>query len=113
MSVGHPFSLRVEVVAPVVQLAGQAAARRELPLGLSGKTLVRPLGVGLGVGIRDLDDRIVASADDRAARAGGMPPAGALHIAPPLKVIVERNRTRRGCEDDAARDQILGGSAGE
>ena len=60
---------RGELVAPGELAAVEAAAGGELPLGLGRERLARPLGVGLGVLVGDLDDRVVLAALDGAARA--------------------------------------------
>src|SRR5271166_5954435 len=45
MGVCHPLAIRTELVAPRKRLAGEPAARGELPLGLGRQALSCPLGV--------------------------------------------------------------------
>ena len=57
-----------EVVAPRIELPGEAAAGGELPLGLGRQALAGPLRIGLGVLVGDVDDRKTLLARDGALR---------------------------------------------
>ena len=76
------------VVAPDVGLVVQAAAGRELPLGLGRQALAGPLGIGDRIEPGDVNDGMIVLALDAAARPFGMPPVGAGRPLPPLAMNV-------------------------
>src|SRR4029079_3456677 len=91
VGVRPPDAFAGERVAPRVEFAAQAAARREFPLGFGREALARPFRVGLRVLVGDMDHRISLLALDRAAGPLRVTPTRALHVRPPLKMVVERN----------------------
>src|SRR5262249_9108165 len=97
--VGHPLAAGAQFVAPVVALAVQPAAGGPLPLGLGGQLFAGPVGVGGGVLVADVDDRVIVLALDGGARPLGVPPRGALDDLPPLVAVAAllplRTRLRR------------------
>src|SRR5579864_1758923 len=60
-----------------------------------------------------MNDRIVPAPFDAAPRALRLPPVGALHVGPPLVMVVEWHRLWWWSEHHGARDEILGRCAWE
>src|SRR6202008_3906945 len=67
--VQHLLAARRELVAPGVGRLLEAAARRELPLGLCRQSLAGPLRVRQRVVVRNLHYGVIVLAVDAAARA--------------------------------------------
>ena len=103
--VRHP---RVGLVAPRVRRALQAAARGELPLRLGRECRTGPRGVGHGVLVGDVHDRVACARVGVAARALRAAPGRARHVVPPPLPVVQGHRAARGTEDERAGDQHLG-----
>ena len=80
-----------KVVAPGVQLAGEAAARGELPLGFGRQPLARPVRVGHRVVVGDVDDRVLLAPANRCCPGLRVAPVRAGLVAPPRLVVVERH----------------------
>src|SRR4030081_986351 len=97
--VGHPFTSWIELITPGIGLPVAAATRSELPLGLGGKSLVRPLRVSHGIRPCDLDYGIFFFAGEIAARALRMLPVRASDKSPPRQRMIERHRPRWRRED--------------
>ena len=74
-------------VSPGKLGAGEAAARRELPLGFSWQRRARPFGIGLGISVCDVHDWMIVKPPDRAAFAQRASPVGAKFERPPVRVI--------------------------
>src|ERR1700722_895632 len=89
VSIGHPFAIWAEVIAPDIWLTCKAAASGELPFSFRRKTLTCPFRVGKSIFIGDVDRGIVPFTDDAGLRTEGMTPICAGYIGPPLKVVVE------------------------
>jgi hypothetical protein len=87
-----------EFVTPHVDRAVEAPAGGELPLGFRRQRLARPRGVGLGVGIRNVRDRVPVPAPYVAIRTLGMPPARAGQVRPPLAEVAQIHRPRGAAE---------------
>ena len=92
--VGEPLPRALGLVAPGVDGAVEPAPRGVLPLGLGRQRLARPGGVGLGVLVGDVHDRVLGAARERGAGALGVPPAGAGRPRPPLAQVPEVDRAR-------------------
>ena len=107
VNVGHPFSARLELVAPGVALPGQSAPGRKLPFGLRREPFAGPLRVGHGVGISHMHDGIVRTAFQVGLGALGMPPVGAFFIPPPEQEVVQVHRPRGWREHRGSRHQVL------
>ena len=95
------------LIAPCERGSVQSAARRELPLGLRRKLLPRPLRVGLGVLVSDLDDRVPVAAVDRAARPSRSLPGRAGNVLPPAPDVIERHRPVRPLKHERARHEQI------
>src|SRR5215475_2650366 len=89
--VRHASAARRELIAPGELRAIEAAARRELPLGLARQLLTGPFGIGLGIAISDVNDRMVLEPADRAARPIRPAPVGAELEIPPLAPVAQVN----------------------
>jgi hypothetical protein len=82
--VGHTTAARRELAAPRELGLIKSAARGVLPLGLRRQLLAGPGGVGFGVPVGDMDDRMVVKAVDRGAFAVRTRSIGAEHKRPPV-----------------------------
>src|SRR6516165_3542292 len=111
--VGHPLAVPAEVIAPGVRFASKTTARGELPFGFGGQPLACPPRIRLCIFVCDLYDRVIVLANDAAFRPGRMPPVRAMHIAPPLEMVVQRNGMIGWREHDRAGDQIFSRRVGE
>src|SRR5262249_53317361 len=80
--VRHLLAARRKLVSPGELGAVEPPAGRELPLGLRGQFFAGPFGVGLGVAMRDMYDRMVVETADRSARPVRAAPVGAA-LKPP------------------------------
>ena len=107
------MALGVQLVAPGVVLAVEAAARRELVLRFGGQLLLRPFQVRDRIVPGRVHHGMLLAALDGAALAFRMPPAGAADVLPPLHGIVERGDAGRGNEHRRARDQFRRGHTRE
>ena len=103
--VGHLFSARREFLAPGVFGAIEAAARRELPLGLGRQFLARPARISLRIAVGHVHDRMIVEPADRAARPIGPPPIGAELEPPPLRPIFQIDWPIGRREDERSRLQ--------
>ncbi len=103
----HELPAGLELIAPCIELAAQPAARGVLPLGFRRQPLARPFCISESVGVGDVYDGIVFPALDVALWTFRVPPVRAFDITPPLEVIIQRNRSRRGAEDHRSCDKIL------
>src|SRR5215831_13844253 len=107
MRVRHPLAARPECVSPDEWFAGKSAARGKFPLRLSWQALASPLRVGECILVGNLDNRKIIFSADIAIRTIRMAPVGAVHIRPPLKMIVERHRSGWWREHDTPRYEIF------
>ena len=73
----HLLAAGRELVTPGELSAVEAAARGKLPFGFGRQILAGPFGVGFGVAIGDVDNRMIVEAADRAARPVWPAPVGA------------------------------------
>ena len=73
----------LELVAPGVLGAFEAAARGALPLRLGGQILSRPARIGEGVAEGDVDHGMVGEPLERRPGTPGVPPIGTAHAEPP------------------------------
>src|SRR3546814_18012758 len=64
----------------------------------SSDLLAGPGGIGLGIGIGDMDDRMILQFRDRTVRAERMAPVGPEFEMPPLAGIAEVDGSRRSEE---------------
>src|SRR3546814_7863739 len=64
----------------------------------SSDLLAGPGGIGLGIGIGDMDDRMILQFRDRTVRAERMAPVGPEFEMPPLAGIAEVDGSRRLAE---------------
>src|SRR5215469_15463036 len=74
------------------KLALPSISKKPRSFRLGRQSLSSPFCVGGRILIRDLHNRIISFAANIAFGTARVPPVGALHIAPPLQVIVERHR---------------------
>ena len=111
--VGHHATARGGVLSPGVGGAPEPTAGRQLPLRLGRQRLAGPRGVGEGVDVRDVGDRVAVEAVQAAARALGVAPLGARHPGPPGPVVVEADPPGRWREHQRPRDQLVGGGVRE
>src|SRR5690625_40743 len=74
------------------------------PLGFTGQLMAQPAGVGLGIGMGDLDHRVVVQALDAAVGTVGVAPVGALDKVPPTALLDRPFR----CLEDHAGPLLLG-----
>lgn len=102
----------LELVAPGVLGAFEAAARGALPLRLGGQILSRPARIGEGVAEGDVDHGMVHEIVDRASGPQGVPPVGPRLETPPAAEVVEPHRPRGRHEDERARVDHLGRDPG-
>src|SRR5262245_43690048 len=102
----------MKIIAPGIELTGQAAACSEFPLGLGWQTFAGPLCVRHRVIICDLHDRIIFSTLDVAFGAFRMTPVRAFLITPPYVMVVQGNRSGCRSEHSRTRDEIFGKRAG-
>src|ERR1017187_7193103 len=72
---GGVGSARVPIVAPGPALPDWPMGR-VLPFGLGRQSPASPHGIGGGVGMRYVNDRVMHPVGDRVSRSGGAPPAG-------------------------------------
>src|SRR5262249_29003321 len=86
-----PLAARLQLVAPRIAVAIQAAARREFKLGFGRQSLARPFRVGHRVVPRDLDCGMTFAPLQIAPRPFGAFPIRAGHVLPPVQKIVERD----------------------
>ena len=107
--VRKPLPRRLGLVSPGVGGAVQASPCSELPLRLGRERALGPRGVRLRVLVGDVDDRVVFTSVERAARALGMAPARTRRPRPPLAEVPEVDRAGRGREDQRARHEVLDG----
>src|SRR4029078_1479191 len=77
------LAVRRELVAPAELSGLEPAACGALPLRLRRHLLTRPLRVRLGVLVRDMDDRVIPEALERAVGPSRMAPVGARDVSPP------------------------------
>ncbi len=96
--VGQVAAIGREFVTPHVDRAVEATAGGELPLSFRRQRLARPGRVGLGVGIRNVSDRVPVPAPYIAIGTLGMPPARAGHVRPPLTEVAQIHRPRGAAE---------------
>src|SRR5688572_24148641 len=113
MTVRHPLAALVEFIAPRIQLSGETTTRRELPLCFGRQTLAGPLRVSERVFVRDMHDRKLRFAFDRAFWTEWMTPVGTIDERPPLEMIVERHRMIGRCEHDGPGLQSFRGCGGK
>jgi len=83
------------------------------PLGFCGQALSRPFCTRLRISVGDVNDGIIFFAFDVSAGSEWMPPVGSRHIAPPLEVVIERNRVIRRREQHRTGDQVFRRRTGE
>src|SRR5687768_18358109 len=105
MTVRHLAAPWSELIAPRIELAGQPAARRELPFRFHGQAPAGPFRVGLRILVGHVHDRITPFPHDCAARAERMSPARSLRVRPPLPFVVERHRAIWRREDERSGDE--------
>src|SRR5690606_26431812 len=91
--VGHHRAAGVALGAPRIGGSRGASARRVLRLGFGRQALTGPRRVRNGVGVRDLDDRVIADAVDAAGWASRVLPVGAGNPTPPLAPVAQVDRT--------------------
>lgn len=99
-SIGHVISARRKLAAPGKFSPIEAAAGRQLPLGLGREVLAGPFGIGLCVAVSDMDDRMIQNRSDAALAPERVPPVGTQREYPPLRYIRSLQRSLRGCEDE-------------
>src|SRR4030095_13961574 len=100
----HSPVLRRELAAPREGRALQAAARRELPLGLGRERLAGPSRERLGILRGHLGDGMARPSLEVAVGPLRPRPAGAGDPAPPVAVVVEPHGTGGFLETSAAAD---------
>src|SRR5690606_1827804 len=103
--VGLRTTVRFETLAPRVGGSVEPAARRELPLRLARQRLPRPSRIGLGIFVRDVDDRMLIASFEVALRSLRMLPARAWNVGPPCAWITQRNPPYRLAEHERAGDE--------
>src|SRR6516162_4115244 len=96
--VGHVPLLRREFIAPREFGAIEPTACGEFPLGFGRQRLAGPVGIGLGVAVGDVNDRMLLEARERAAWAVRTPPERAEPELPPLAPVAEVDHPLRWCE---------------
>ena len=106
--VRHRLAVGEVLVSPRERGALEAAAGGELPLRLGRQLLARPGGVGLGILVGDVRDRMVVAAVDRRALAARSLPERAGDVLPPVPVVVEVHGAGRSSEDERSRDEQVG-----
>src|SRR6266581_2807618 len=99
-SVRHDLAARPKFVTPHVKFSSDATARCKFPLRLGRQALARPLGVGDCVIAGDVYSGVFFPPVQTTVGPFGMTPVGASLIAPPLIMIVQRDRARSWREDD-------------
>jgi hypothetical protein len=83
--VGHEPAVRAQLVAPGEFDVVEPATCGELPFGFGRQVLPRPVGIGAGIVIGDVNDRMIKLSANVATAAIGMPPVGAEFERPPLR----------------------------
>jgi hypothetical protein len=111
--VRHRLAVGILLVAPREHRAVEPAARGELPLRLGWQILARPLRVGDGVFVRDVDHRMVRQVVERDVRTPRMTPARARHPGPPVRVVPEIDRSALPLEYHRTGDEVLRRSTGK
>src|SRR5436309_3272325 len=91
VGVRHPLAPWLERVAPRIELPGETAARRELPLRFGRQALPGPRRIRLRVCVGDVHYRELILPRYRAPWTQGMTPVRALHVRPPLEVVIQRD----------------------
>ncbi len=91
--IGHELPFRIEIITPGEFAVVIATLGGELPFGLGRQDLPGPPGVGLGIGVSDMDHRMIVQAGQVAAGTIGMTPVGAENIMPPVVDITHIHRT--------------------
>src|SRR5262249_20817317 len=107
ISIGHDLTARMEFIAPAIELSGQSAAGRKLPLSFGRQPLSGPLCIGGGVGIGNVYDWVVVAARDAARRTLRMTPVCVLLVAPPPVGVIERHWSRRSGEYHGAWHEVF------
>lgn len=74
IDIGSELPVRHDLVAPGIELSGDASSSSELPFGFCGKSFARPFGIGYRVFISQLNDGIIVLPLDRTFRSGGVSP---------------------------------------
>ncbi len=111
--VREPLARRLRLVAPGVDGAVEAAARRVLPLGLGGQVLAGPGGEGGGVLVGDVHHRVVVEPLERRPRTERVLPRCARRPRPPLVQVAQVDRPPRRREHHRAGHEVLGRRARE
>src|SRR5450631_3391250 len=94
-----------ERIAPREFSLIKTTACRIFPFGLGRQLLAGPGGVGFGIAIGNLHDRMVVETSDRTAFAIGTPPVGAEPETPPVRVVAEIDRLVGRTKDERSRLQ--------
>ena len=82
--------------------AVKSAARGKLPFRFGRQFLAGPLGIGFGIAICDMHNRMIVEPADGAARPVGPAPIGAEFEFPPLRPVAQINRMLRRRENQRA-----------
>src|SRR6266567_9614710 len=93
--VGFPFAAGLLFLAPNVGLSLQAAARGEFPFRFGWQPLVCPAAISYSIVPGHVDDRMLLATLEVTGGPFRMAPIGARHVAPPEKVIIERDIAER------------------
>src|SRR5258706_497070 len=93
--VGHGATLRSNLFTPRVSRAFQATAGSKFPFGFGRQRLSRPVSVGAGILVSDVDYRVVSAAVEGAVRTLGMPPIRAGCVFPPGTIVTQTDRAAR------------------
>jgi hypothetical protein len=96
------------LVPPSEDRSLEPSTRGVLPLGLRRELLACPGGVGLGVLVGDMHDRVAVATVDRGSLASRPAPVRAGEVGPPVPVVVETHRPRCRVEDERAGDKQVG-----
>lgn len=95
----HDLPARGKFVSPNVFGFLQSATRRVFPFRFCWEFAAGPCRIGAGIFIRDLHDRVILSAFNRATFAFRMLPAGPGNKRPPIAHVPQINRAFCHIED--------------
>src|SRR5262245_25695875 len=90
--IGERLVARLQLVAPGVGRAREAAARGVLPFGFIRQFGARPTGIGFDVAPSHVHHGMIEKLVERALRSIRMAPVGAVHVAPPLRHVAQIDR---------------------
>ena len=105
--IGPVTAVGRQLFAPGEGGAVEPAARGQFPLGFGRQRLAGPGSVGLGVCIRDVDDRMTVATVDGAPGTVRLAPVGVGRPVPPVGDVAPVDRARGFHEDEGTREQLV------